>query len=182
MNQQTELVTDDLEQARLYAWNDPILDRAAFEDRLLNEPHLAELVAEAVNESMEVQAAFLATSLAKNTVCAASASETHRVSRYLVNAAWALSIAVAVAVLVIPPQWNSESMSKLSLSSLAQIWSELHDQPSLPSASELVDSSNDPADEYGDFAISIADDSDRDLPDWLLAVTAYQTTDAGVKP
>lgn len=182
MNQQTELATDDLERARLYAWNDPILDRAAFEDRLQNEPHLAELVAEAVNESLEVQAAFLSTSLAKNTVLAAPVSEPDRVSRYLVNAVWALSIAVAVAVLVLPTQWNSESKSNVTLSSLAQIWSELYDHPSPSNASELADPSFDHDDEYGDFVRSISDDSDGDLPDWLLAATAYQTTDAGVMP
>ncbi|MCU0721501.1 MAG: hypothetical protein MUC83_17455 [Pirellula sp.] len=182
MNQQTELVTDDWEQARLYAWNDPILDRAAFEHRLQNEPHLADLVAEAVKESLEIHAAFRSTSLAKTTVLSAPASEPHRVSRYLVNTVWALSIAVAVAILVVPSPWNSESTSNATLSSLAKIWSELYDPPSPSNDSEVADSSMDHADEYGEFVISISDDSDGDLPDWLLAATAYQPTDAGAMP
>lgn len=182
MNQQTELDINDLDQARLYVWDDPILDRAAFEDRLQNEPHLADLVAEAVSESIEVKAAFLSTSQAKNRALVVPTSEPHRVSRFLVNTAWALSIAVAIAVLAIPTQWKFESESDAPLSALAQIWSELYDQSSSHNTSELVDSTIEPIDENSDIVLSIADEPDRELPDWLLAATTYQTTDAGVTP
>ena len=182
MNQQTELVTDNLEQARHYVWNDPTFDRAAFENRLQNEPHLAELVAEVVSEYLEIQAALISSSHIEKSVLAAPANAKHRLSGYFVNAAWALSIAVAVAVLVIPMQWNSESQSNLPLTSLAQIWSELHDQTSPPNFSEPVGSPIDMTDEYDDYIMSISDESDGDLPDWLLAATAYQTADAGVMP
>ncbi|MCU0711343.1 MAG: hypothetical protein MUC43_04750 [Pirellula sp.] len=184
-NQQHELVIDDLEQARLYAWNDPILDRATFEDRLPKEPHLAELVAQAVGEYLEIQAACSAMSQANTTALATSTLETHHASRYMVNAAWALSIAVAVVFLVIPSQWNAETKTNLSLSSLAQTWSELHHQPTSYNPSEPIDSPMDSAEYYGDASVLMSDDSDGDLPDlpeWLLAATSSQTTDTGAMP
>ena len=182
MNHETEPLADDLEQARLYAWNDPILDRLKFEERLQNEPHLADLVAEAVSEYLEIQAALLPNSSVRYPILVAPTSESHRTTRYLVNAAWALSIAVALMVLVIPTQWNSDARTALPLSLLAQTWSELHDQPMPSPTTEQIDSPIDLTEEYSDFDLSISDDSDLDLPDWLLAATSHQTSNAGATP
>lgn len=181
MNHQDSLLTDDWELSRLYVWNDPILDRAAFEERLREEPHLAELVAEAVGEYLDVRAAC-AQPQVKNTVLVAHVSEPNPTSRYLVNAAWALSIAVAVAFLVIPSQWNSENEANMSLSSLAQTWSELYQQQSLQNSSEPMDSPIDPTELYDDLAVLTFDDLDGDLPDWLLAAIEVESTNAGVTP
>jgi hypothetical protein len=182
MSHETDLIADDFEQARLYAWNDPILDRALFEERLQNEPHLADLVAEAVSEYLEIRAAIVPNSSVKKTLVAVPTSESHRSTRYLVNAAWTLSIAVAIAVLLIPVQWNADTKGTLPLSSLAQIWSELHYQPSHSHWAEQIDSPMDTTEEYSDFELSISDDLDLDLPDWLVAATSYQTSNTGVTP
>ncbi len=109
-------------------------------------------------------------------------SEPNPTSRYLVNAAWALSIAVAVAFLVIPSQWNSENEANMSLSSLAQTWSELYQQQSLQNSSEPMDSPIDPTELYDDLAVLTFDDLDGDLPDWLLAAIEVESTNAGVTP
>lgn len=182
MSHETEPLADDLGQARLYAWNDPILDRLQFEERLQNEPHLADLVAEAVSEYLEIQAALLPNSSHKRPILDTTRLESHRTAQYLVNAAWALSIAVALMVLVIPTQWNSDARTALPLSLLAHTWSELHDQPIPSPTTEQIDSPIDLAEEYGDFDLSISDDSNLDLPDWLLAATSHQTSNAGATP
>lgn len=182
MSHETEPLADDLEQARLYAWNDPILDRLKFEVRLQNEPHLADLVAEAVSEFLEIQAALLPNSSVKNPSLVTPDSVSNRTTKYLVNAAWALSIAVAITVLVIPTRWNSDVRTSLPLLLLAQTWSELHDQPSTSPTTDQIDSPIDLTEEYDDFELSISDDSDLDLPDWLLAATSLQTSNTGATP
>lgn len=181
MNHQNNLATDDWELSRLYVWNDPILDRAAFEERLREEPHLAELVADAVGEYLDVRAAF-AQPQVTNTALVDRVSAPNPASRYLVNAAWALSIAVAVAFLIIPSRWNSENKENISLSSLAQTWSELYQQQLFQNSSEPIDSPTDPAEIYDDLAVLTFDDLDGDLPDWLLAAIEVESSNAGVTP
>jgi len=184
MNPRTELLTNDLDQARLYAWNDPLLDRKSFEARLICEPHLAELVAQAVEESCAIRAALSTEQWhgRPKAVLAVPSQQERNSIQHIVNSAWILTIAVAVAIVAVPVRWHFSTEQNVPNSSLARIWSELHSQPASASSMDPTELTIEPEDDFGNSILLDEDRWDRDLPDWLMAATAYGNNDRGAMP
>jgi hypothetical protein len=154
-------------EAMLYLLNDPVLDRQAFEARLLNEPQLGEVLANAVDFFHGLQSVEFESNPKEGSDVARLALSDSSSLQWLFFPVLAASLFLACFV-----SWqafdlmqtaNSNPASRVSLNSVVLAWGDLQLESEEPvSVQETSD---------GDLASSSSDTdffAETEVPDWLV--------------
>ena len=163
-------------------WNDSTLDREIFEARLLKEPHLAELVAQAVTETIAIREALAPTQSRYIPPIVATLRREKNPAILVPGTVWVLCIAAAVAVVVVPARWLIKSEPKSSSVLLAQIWSDISRQLTVNQMLEASDPMIESEDNAEELFLQTDENLDQDLPEWLIAATGIVNTNSGAIP
>jgi hypothetical protein len=165
----------DFSDAMLYALNDPLLDRDAFEKRLANHPELCDQVAEAVEILDQIRCAGGVPSLA------ASVSRSRPTDLPVWN--WVVVTAASLALIAGLgwAVWKPYDSEQVAVGKVLEAWAAIQNDPG-DSYGLLDDSRGTRSDySYSENSWFPSDDDDSDaLPEWLIAATAaHESTLAG---
>jgi hypothetical protein len=163
----------DLE-AMLYVLRDPAIDCDAFEDRMIDDPLLAEAVSNAVSLVFAIknqnEVNVESQSLTKPTLAKPTASVA--MPKFSFDPAWMAlaTISAVISLFLLNLDYSSKDSSAEPMSEVAAAWTDLQ-------STKIEQPSSDPKNEDSLASHSDFDDSllgleskslDNDLPDWIL--------------